>query len=316
MADGRSIILHEYPESPYAEKIRLALKLKNLAYSRVHIPSIMPKPDLMPLTGGYRRTPVMQIGADIYCDTAIILRELEARYAMPTLKLPGHEGLAQMVAGWTDGRWFQTSVAVIFGAIGDSVPQEFKDDRAKMSGRDFDTEAMKQVAPMMRDQWRARLMLLEERLQGGRGAGSGNYLIGAKPGLVDVHAYMNVWFVMQRVPDFVEACFETATLTKAWYERLRDVEGQTPETIDGKTALEVAKASAPRLVAATTRNEQQSFAPGEPVAIAPDDYGRDWVEGELVHADSQRIILQRVSDETGPLHVHFPRAGYLVRRTS
>ena len=96
MADARSIILHEYPTSPYAEKIRLALRLKNLAWSRVEIPVIMPRPDLMPLTGGYRRTPVMQIGADIYCDTAIILRELEARFPMPALKLPGHEGLAQM----------------------------------------------------------------------------------------------------------------------------------------------------------------------------------------------------------------------------
>lgn len=51
MADARSIILHEYPTSPYAEKIRLALRLKNLAYSRVEIPVIMPRPDLMPLTG-------------------------------------------------------------------------------------------------------------------------------------------------------------------------------------------------------------------------------------------------------------------------
>ncbi len=316
MADNRSIILHEYPESPYAEKIRLALRLKNLAYVRVQIPSIMPKPDLIPLTGGYRRTPVLQIGADIYCDTAIILRELEARYELPTLKLPGHEGLSQIVAGWTDGRWFQTSVAVIFGAIGDQIPQAFKDDRAKMSGRPFDTEAMKQAAPLMRDQWRARLMLLEERLQGGRGAGSGNYLIGAKPGLVDVHAYMNVWFVMQRLPDFVEACFETATLTKAWYARLKDTEGQAPETIEGKTALEIANNAVPRLVAATTKNEQQNFAPGDTVSVAPDDYARDWVTGELVHADSQRVILQRVSEETGPLHVHFPRAGFLVRRTS
>ena len=161
MADARSIILHEYPTSPYAEKIRLALRLKNLAWSRVEIPVIMPRPDLMPLTGGYRRTPVMQIGADIYCDTAIILRELEARYPMPALKLPGHEGLAQMVAGWTDGRWFQSSVAVIFGEMGDKVGEEFKKDREKLSGRPFDVNAMKAVAPMMRDQWRARLMLLE-----------------------------------------------------------------------------------------------------------------------------------------------------------
>lgn len=314
MADSRSIILHEYPESPFAEKIRMALKLKNLAYARVEIPRILPKPDLMPLTGGYRRTPVMQIGADIYCDTAIILRELEARYEMPTLKLPGHEGLSQMVAGWTDSRWFQTSVALIFGTFADEVPQDFMDDRAKMSGRPFNTDGMKAALPLMKDQWRARLMLLEERLQGGRGAGAGNYLIGTKPGLVDVHAYMNVWWVHSRMPDYVETCFETATLTKGWFQRMKDAEGQTPETISAKQALEIAKHAAPRLVAATTRNESQAFEPGDPVSVAPDDYGRDWVTGELVHADSQRIILQRTDKKVETVHVHFPRAGYLVRR--
>ena len=314
MADARSIILHEYPTSPYAEKIRLALRLKNLAWSRVEIPVIMPKPDLMPLTGGYRRTPVMQIGADIFCDTAIILRELEARFPIPTLKLPGHEGLAQMVAGWTDGRWFQASVAVIFGEMGDKVPAEFIKDREQMSGQPFNIEAMQAAAPMMRDQWRARLMLLEERLQGGKGAGAGLYLIGTKPGLVDVHAFMNVWWMHQSLPDFLAKCFESADLTKAWFERLREFEGQEPDTITSQEALRVARAAAPRLVAATTRNESQQFAPGEMVAVAPDDYGRVWVEGELVHADSQRVILQRISDEAETLHAHFPRAGYLVRR--
>ncbi len=314
MADARSLILHEYPTSPFAEKIRLALRLKNLAYSRVEIPVIMPKPDLMPLTGGYRRTPVLQIGADIFCDTAIILRELEARFPIPTLKLPGHEGIAQMVAGWTDGRWFQSSVAMIFGELSESIPEEFKRDREQLSGRPFDTDAMKAAAPMLRDQWRARLMLIEERLQGGKGAGSGLYLIGMKPGLVDVHAFMNVWFVQQNLPAFVEKCFETADLTKAWFERLQEFEGQEPETISSKDALEIAKHAAPRLVAATTRNEPQEFAPGEDVAVAPDDYGQVWVEGELVHADSQRVILQRTSPEAETVHVHFPRAGYLVRR--
>jgi len=314
MADARSIILHEYPTSPYAEKIRMALRLKNLAWSRVEIPVTMPRPDLMPLTGGYRRTPVMQIGADIYCDTAIILRELEARFPMPTLKLTGHEGLAQMVAGWTDGRWFQSSVAVIFGELGDKVGEDFKKDREQLSGRPFDVAAMKTIAPMMRDQWRARLMLLEERLQAGQGAGSGMFLVGMKPGLIDVHAYMNVWFMHQNLPDFLAKCFETADLTQAWFERMREFEGQTPETISSKEALDIAKHSAPRLVMATTKYEPQDIAPGDMVAVAPDDYGQVWVEGEIVHADSQRVILQRISDEAGTLHVHFPRAGFLVRR--
>ena len=314
MADARSIILHEYPTSPFAEKVRLALKLKNLAYSRVEIPVIMPRPDLMPLTGGYRRTPVMQIGADIYCDTAIILRELESRFATVSLRTSGHEGLAQMVAGWTDSRWFQSSVAVIFGERGDSVPEDFKKDREQLSGRPFDTDAMKRIAPMMRDQWRARLMLLEERLQAGKGAGAGIYLVGAKPGLVDVHAYMNPWFMMANVPDFAKECLESAPLTQAWYDRLTETEGQEPETITSSEALAIGRGAAPRLVSATTLNEPQGFLPGDRVAVAPDDYGQVWVEGELVHADPQRLILQRTSPEAETIHVHFPRAGFLVRR--
>ena len=66
MASAKSLILHHYDTSPFSEKIRLALRLKNLAWTSVTIPNIMPKPDLLALTGGYRRTPVLQIGADIF----------------------------------------------------------------------------------------------------------------------------------------------------------------------------------------------------------------------------------------------------------
>jgi glutathione S-transferase len=315
LADSRSIILHHYASSPFSEKVRLALRLKNLGWTSVEVPVIMPKPDLVPLTGGYRRTPIMQIGADIYCDTAIILRELERRSLMPSLNLPGHEGVGAMVASWADGKWFQTSVGVIFGALGDNVPEAFRKDREALSGRPFDTKAMAAAAPMLRDQWRAQMMWIEERLQGGTGAGAGNYIVSTKPGMVDVHAHMNVWFVAQRVPDFVEACFEGAPRTKAWYQRLNEATGPDPEVITAQEALEIAEAAGPRLVAAIADGrEPQGLAPGEQVAIAPDDYGKDWVEGTLVHADAQRIIIARATETLGTINVHFPRAGYLVRR--
>ena len=73
------IILHHYETSPYSEKVRLGLGLKGLAWGSVEIPVIMPKPDLTALTGGYRKTPVLQIGADIYCDSQLIMRELEVQ---------------------------------------------------------------------------------------------------------------------------------------------------------------------------------------------------------------------------------------------
>lgn len=314
MADARSLILHHYESSPFSEKIRLALALKNLKWSSVEIPVIMPRPDLIPLTGGYRRTPVMQIGSDIYCDTSLILRELDVRYPIQPLALPGHEGLSSMVGTWTDTRWFQASVAVIFGELGDAVPDEFKKDREKLMGGPFDTDAMKAAAPLLRDQWRAQLMWIEERLRGGRAAGTGVWLISTKPGVVDVHAYMNLWFVKRNVPDFVEACFERAPLTEDWFNRLGEYAPREPEILSSADALAIGKAASPRLLAATASFEPQGLAPGEHVAVAPDDYGKEWVEGELVHADAQRVILQRRTGEADTIHVHFPRAGYLTKR--
>ncbi|KJL06833.1 hypothetical protein JT13_27315, partial [Klebsiella pneumoniae] len=67
----------------------------------------MPRPDLMPMTGGYRRTPTMQIGADIYCDTQIIIRELERRFPTPTLFPAGHAGMPWALGMWTDRPFFQ-----------------------------------------------------------------------------------------------------------------------------------------------------------------------------------------------------------------
>ncbi len=314
MADAHSIILHHFDRSPFSEKMRLAFRLKNLGWSSVEIPSILPKPDLMPLTGGYRRTPVLQIGADIYCDTAIMLPELERRFQLPSLNLPGHEGLAKMVAAWTDGKWFQASVGIIFAAVGDQMPQAFIDDRTKMSGRAFDLEAMKAAAPFLRDQWRTQLMWLEERLSGGQEAGVGHWLVGTKPGMIDVHAFMNPWFVEQNVPDFLAACFDSAPLTQNWYERLKDVKGPVPEPITGEIALDIARAAAPRLKPASTAQDMRDFVPGDHVAICPDDYAKDWVEGELVVANSERVIIARHDGVAENLHLHFPRVGYLLRR--
>ena len=79
------LILHHYPQSPFAEKARLLLGFKGLSWHSVLIPPVMPKPDFTALTGGYRKTPVLQVGADIYCDTALIARRLEQEKAAPAL---------------------------------------------------------------------------------------------------------------------------------------------------------------------------------------------------------------------------------------
>ncbi|MEM1036904.1 MAG: glutathione S-transferase [Pseudomonadota bacterium] len=313
MANAQTIILHQFDRSPFSEKIRLALRMKNLAWAAVEIPSIMPKPDLTPLTGGYRRTPVMQIGADVYCDTQLMLVELERRNKIPLLNLPGHEGLNKIVGAWVDTKWFQTSVGVIFAEVGHMMPKEFIDDRTKMSGRPFDIDAMKAAAPFLRDQWRTQLMWIEERLDGGRHAGTGDWIVGTKPGLIDVQAFMNPWFVERNVPDFLVQCFEDAPLTKSWYQRLKDYKGQAPEEISGEDALSIAYNSAPRLKPASASQELRDFEPGARVAVAPDDYAQDWVEGELVVANAERVIIARNDPKVDNVHIHFPRVGYILR---
>ena len=91
------LILHHYAGSPFSEKMRLVLGFKGLAWKSVTVPVVLPKPDVIALTGGYRRTPLLQIGADIYCDTPLICDVLEHRQPSPSLYPPGSTGAVRIV---------------------------------------------------------------------------------------------------------------------------------------------------------------------------------------------------------------------------
>src|ERR1019366_5432782 len=77
------IVLHHYAGSPFSEKVRLVLGMKRLHWLSVDVPVMLPKPDVVALTGGYRRTPFMQIGADVYCDSALMCRVIDRLPARP-----------------------------------------------------------------------------------------------------------------------------------------------------------------------------------------------------------------------------------------
>ena len=165
MAD---LILHHYPNSPFSEKVRIAFGVKQLAWKSVVIPNIMPKPELMPLTGGYRKTPVMQVGADIYCDTQLIMLEIERRAPKPPLLPVGQEGEARALAIWIDRNIFWSAVGVVMGALGDQLPEAFRKDRSEFSGRPFNPDNLKAMQPIARDQTYAQLTFAEQMLRDGR----------------------------------------------------------------------------------------------------------------------------------------------------
>lgn len=302
------VILHHYATSPFSEKVRAGFGLKKLAWASVDIPSIMPKPDLMPLTGGYRKTPVMQVGADIYCDTQLIMRELDRRFPTPSFYPNGSRGEADALAWWIDRNMFGPAVAVAFSVFGDQMPQAFKDDRAKFSGRNFDPEQMRRALPGQVDQLRAHLAWAEAMLADGR-----DFLLGKAAGLVDLALYNPLWFVGRALQGDKSPLREFSRLT-AWYERIKALGTGTPEKLSSKDALAIAKAASPEVppVGADARDPAGRKI-GDRVSVTPDDTGRDPVEGTIAGLSPWEIVIAREAPEVGIVHVHFPRAGFVVR---
>jgi glutathione S-transferase len=161
-------ILHHYPLSPFSEKVRLALGLKRLDYHSVTIPIWMPKPELMPLTGGYRRTPVMQVGADIFCDTLLILHEIERLHPSPTLYPGGTEGLATALGWWAEKFTFMPAVGLVVSLVGEHFPRELIEERKPFFGFSIDKDAMQAQQPLFVQRLNAHLGWLGQMLHDGR----------------------------------------------------------------------------------------------------------------------------------------------------
>jgi glutathione S-transferase len=307
------IILHHFDRSPFSEKIRVVFGHKGISWRSVRIPPIMPKPDLMPLTGGYRRTPVMQIGADVFCDTQIIIREIERRFPSPTLFPPGAAGAAWGLSSWTDRAFFQNAVNLIFGTLGPKVPQAFVEDRSQLRGAKFDIDKMRAAIPQMRDQLRAQLGWIDAQLGDGR-----KWLLG-ELSLADVSAYMNVWYVRSNLTAEedqavagLNSIFAVLGQVAAWESRVRGIGHGLREEMSADEALDIAAKASPEAVAENDPDDPNGRKIGDKVRVAPDDYGRDQVGGEIVSLSAQHIAIRRVDERVGEIVVHFPRAGFVV----
>ena len=273
----------------------------------MRIPPIMPKPDLMPLTGGYRRTPVMQIGADVFCDTQIIIREIERRFPSPTLFPSGDTGVPWALGLWSDRPFFQTTVNLVFGALGHKVPQEFIEDRSLLRGARFDVAKMRAALPQMRDQVRAYLGWIEAQLGDGR-----TWLL-RDFSLADVSAYMNVWYVRSSLGSAedrdvagLDRIFAHLPRVAQWESRMRAVGHGRREEMSAEEALAVAAQASPETVAESDPDDPNGRKVGDSVAVVPDDYGKVEVFGEIVSLSAQHIAIRRVDERVGRDDRAFP----------
>lgn len=304
------IILHHYPMSPFAEKVRVALGIKGLAWRSVIIPMIMPKPDLMALTGGYRKTPVMQIGADIYCDTQCILRELERRFPEPSLYRGTDAGTANALAFWSERSVFLPAVGIVFGGRDSSaLPPGFLEDRSQMSGREINLDRLRAAIPMLVDQLRPQLAWFEAMLGDGRA-----FLQGQYPTLLDCAVYNPCWFIRSNLG--VVAPLKEFTGLQAWMDRMAALGHGKPTDLDAKEALAIATAAAPQAQSRTDANDSFGRKPGMKLQVTPDDSGKDPVAGELISISTQEVVILRRDSQVGEVAVHFPRAGFVIKPQS
>ncbi len=301
------LILHHYDISPYAEKIRLCFGLKGLSWRSVIVPMVLPKPNLMPLTGGFRRTPVLQIGADVYCDTLRIAMELERRHPEPPL-LPGRGvGFDGILSTWAERVLMWPTARYVTGLNRDALSEPFFRDRSEMRGHP--TPTMELVAAgIAHQESQLHLMLgwVEDLLGDERLNAPGR-----APRLADFALYQRLWWL--RALDGKSAhALDGYPRTRNWMARIAAIgHGQRSE-ITPREALRIAAEAAPDATPLGAVSDE--FPPGSRVRIATEDFAQDSVEGEIVHATRETIAVRREDPGVGIVQVHFPRLGYEVSR--
>ena len=306
-----ALILHHYPTSPFAEKVRLVCGYKKLDWQSVTIPIVMPKPDLMPLTGGYRRTPVLQIGADVYCDTSLICNMLEQHQPSPSLFGPHAKGLVNSLAQWADNIVFPTAMgynfqpagaAHVFANTDPDVVKVFAQDRQAMRGG-----ASRMPAADATGAYKNYLRRISSMLEGQ------DFLLGDQPTLADFSAFHSVWFTVVKVPNLA-GILDALPAVKAWVARMQAFGHGRMSELSAADALKVAQDATPLDVSKEVFQDEHGIALGTQVLVQAESFGTEPTQGELVAASRTRYSLRRSDPRAGTVHVHFPRNGFLLKR--
>jgi len=303
-----TIVLHHYPESLFSEKVRLLLGYYGQSWQSVIISNIMPRPLLMPLSGGYRKTPVLQINANVYCDSKIIAYALARHCQDFSLYQQGFA--AARLADWADSELFQITVALNFrpeaiGAMMSQITPEdaaaFQADRAKLT----DGASIVSASPAVAAGKLAEVLVdLEESLD------RQPHVLGEKPSIADFSVYHCLWFLNNN-PVNAELLKPHAAV-QAWMQRMAKFGHGSPAEWDAAQALALVREHEPELPECGETLAIAGINLGDRVSITPADYGKVPVSGELLAATAHELIIQRQDPQAGTVMNHFPRWGFDV----
>ncbi|MFO7993122.1 MAG: glutathione S-transferase family protein [Marinobacter sp.] len=301
----QDFILYHYAMSPFSEKIRVMLGYADLTWQSVTVREMPPRPILSILAGGYRKVPVAQNGADIFCDSRAIADEIVRLSGKTELSLAGQpreiidfvhttdlEVFLACVIAASDGRMLKKLVrdTSLLHAL------RFLKDRISM-GRKSRVKALR--GPQAKKKVIAHISNMESML-------NEDFLFGSSPCVADFSAYHGLWFVCDLAGKPWLRDYPKVT---AWMERMKAFgHGQFRE-ITADQALDIARTATPRVI----ETASEDSLTGHKVEVAPDDYGREPVTGKLVFADGHALVLERSHARVGQVHVHFPARGFVLR---
>ena len=305
------LILHQYQSSPFSEKVRCLLGYKDIEYKAVEIPVIMPKPDLMALTGGYRKTPVLQHGSDIYCDSAMICQFIEQIAPAKPVFSPSQDATLSAAAHWTDTFLFRVAVAVAFQPKAMAASDVFKDpaaaqafmqDRANFTAG---STALSMDLAIALPHWLAHMNKLNAQLS------QSKFLSGDAPSILDFSTYHCCWFVYSN--DVLKPELDAFAHVAQWLQDMSAYSKPTPQLMDGAAAVEIARSTPVTTPAQMGVVIDADLQAGDTVEVLPIDYGFQPTQGELLVASQDSIVIKRHDERAEALLVHFPRLGFQVR---
>ena len=296
------IILHQYDISPFSQKAQKMLALKGLSWTSVEMPMIAPKPDVEALTGGYRGTPVLQMGADVFVDNWMIARALDdAAPGAPAINARGPLSDGALYA-WGE-RLFTPLLHSALAAYQSQWDADFLADRKRVfPDVDFDTLAVGD--PDRHSQVRAYLGAVEAEL-----ALRGDYLGGEHADSWDIHVWGMVWMIHSALPDLVPIV-EGYSGVVAWYERMVALGTGARTDAEIAFAWEALNAAEPRALPATPADEPLKAWLGQSVQVSAGSADRGGAWGRLLAIDHEQVVLAVTPLAGVDAQVWFPRFGY------
>ncbi|AZT84757.1 glutathione S-transferase family protein [Marinobacter sp. NP-4(2019)] len=300
----QELVLYHYAMSPFSEKTRAMLGYADLDWQSVTVREMPPRPTLEAIAGGYRKIPVAQNGADIFCDSRSIAVEIARLSGRNELILEQQSADVQAFVREADLSLFLACViAASDGRMLKKLIKEtsllnafrFLKDRINM-GRKARVKAVRgpEAKALVLDHMANMESMLEQ-----------DFLFGDSPCIADFSAYHGLWFVCDLAG---KPWLRDYPRVRDWMTRMKAFGHGRPSDITEDQALDMARNSIPR----DLDNDSPHPLIGQTVVVAPDDYGREPVQGVLVFGDDNAIILAREHPRTGVLHVHFPTQGFTM----